>query len=120
MSLSKEGGTGGELAHGGGRGGGGRGDGQGHGAGLLLHLLDTNQSHSISSDSKRLCSVFLLVCLCAGLTYCAMFHAFQEAVTEVLITLYKDGSRESDNVDNKQGFVSVRVWEIPSFHSFLA
>ncbi len=29
--------------------------------------------------------VCVCVCVCAGLTYCAMFQAFQEAVTEVVL-----------------------------------
>lgn len=62
----------------------------------------------------------------AGLTYCAMFQAFQEAVTEVILfsTKYKDRSRVSDMLgsslprllpqccrncvlNNKQGFEST-------------
>lgn len=34
------------------------------------------------------------VCVCAGLTYCAMFQAFQEAVTEVVLLSAKTEAEE--------------------------
>lgn len=77
----------------------------------------TLNSHIVSAVNQNVSVLFS--CVCAGLTYCAMFQAFQEAVTEVVITLYKDRSRVSDSVENKPGFVSMHVREIPSFHKFL-